>query len=133
MSPKVCKIAGYVVTGLLSAMIAFGGFMQITLNEQAVMTFNRLQMGNLVVIRFLGLMKILGAIGLWVPRGRSWAVHGLTFLFLGALASHLGAGDPAQEYIGGCMGLALLGVSEWLACQKGCSTGSEMGGNRHAA
>ena len=108
------KNLGYAVTALFCAMMAFGGVMQVTLNEQAVMVFNRLMINNTATMQFLGLMKLAGVVGMWVPRGRTWAIHGFTFLFCGALATHWGAGDPMNQFMGPAMGLCLLGCSTWL-------------------
>ncbi len=134
MNQKSMKIAGYVVTGLLSAMVTFGGTMQLIAHEEVITTFRRLQIDNVLLMRFLGLLKVLGAVGLWVPRGRAWAVHGFTFLFCGAVVAHIGAGDPLQEMVGGVIALCLLGASEWLACKTGkASVAGSTSGQRMAA
>ena len=133
MTKKNMKLAGYAVTGLFSAMMLFGGLMQLAAQDQVLAVFHRLLIDNTMTIRFLGLMKIAGAVGMWMPKGRTWAVHGFTFLFCGALVTHLGAADPAPEFIGATVGLCLLGASEWLAKQtRKSSSGSSARGRKAA-
>lgn len=119
MNSKQKKIAGYLFTGLLTAFLIPSGFFQLTANEQVVTVFHRLQIDNILMIRFLGAMKLLAAVGLWVPRARNWAFHGLTFLFCGALFTHFGAGDVAKEFFGPALGLGLVAASEWFARNSG--------------
>jgi hypothetical protein len=134
MNQKNMKIAGYVVTGLLTLMMIPSGIMQAILHEQVVATFHRLQIDNLFMMRFLGCMKLAGAVGLWVPRGRTWAIHGFTFLFCGALICHIGVGDPMGEMVGATLGLCLVTASQWFAGKTGNgSADTSMFNRRHAA
>lgn len=119
MSQKMFKNVGYAVTGFFSLMMLFSGVMQWTANEQVITGFNHVMITNLATIRFIATMKILGVVGMWVPRGRAWAVHGFTFLFCGAMATHVGAGDTFAQVMGPGFGLLLLGASEWCARKAG--------------
>ena len=65
----------------------------------------------LYLMKITGLAKILGAITLLVNRPAlfvEWAYAGFTFLFLGATASHLLAGDAVQAPIPMSMFLLLM-------------------------
>jgi DoxX-like family len=56
----------------------------------------------LYLMKILATAKILGAVALLVNRSRrisEWAYAGFGILFLGAMASHLLAGDPAHAPI----------------------------------
>lgn len=119
MNKKNMKTTGLVVTGLFSAVVLVGGFMQLTGHEMAVATYSRLGLSNGMLMRFLGALQILGVVGMWNPKGRAWAVHCFTFLFCVGLVCHYGAGDAAKDFAYPAASLCLLWGSEWLARKTG--------------
>lgn len=68
----------------------------------------------LYIFQLIGVLKILGVLVLLLPKMhliKEWAYAGFFFLMVGALYSHLSAGDPMIESIGPSLLLVLCGVS----------------------
>lgn len=118
MNQNQKNMVGLVTRGLLTAMLVMGGCMQLLGVDQVVNNFHNIGIDNITMIRVIGLFKIAGAFGLWVPQGKAWAVHGCVFLFVGALSAHFGAGEPVSQYFGATLGLVFLGTSEWFSNDK---------------
>ena len=62
-------------------------------------------------VRFLGAMKILGAIGIWVPLSKEIAYTGFIFVCIGAVYTHLIILDPLKEFVGIFIAITLLSIS----------------------
>ena len=45
---------------------------------------------------FIGVVELLGAIGLLIPKTTRWAVYGLTAVMVGAAYTHVAAGEGSQ-------------------------------------
>jgi putative oxidoreductase len=58
---------------------------------------------------FIGTCEFLGGIALLIPRLAFWAGCGLFIIMLGALYTHLSAGE-ADKIWGACIGLVLTGL-----------------------
>jgi hypothetical protein len=91
------KIGFWVVTVLFLLPMAGSGIPELlgVYMEGNVATFARLGY-PLYLMRILGLAKILGAVAIVSDKSvrlKEWAYAGYTFNLLGALASHLLAGD----------------------------------------
>ncbi|HEX4924078.1 MAG TPA: DoxX family protein [Bdellovibrionales bacterium] len=101
----------YGTNGLLTFMLLGGGYSMLTGAPDMITNLARLGLTNTGIIALLGTLKVLAAIGLWVPAGREWAEKGLVFLFTGALAAHAGAGDPLSAFAPAGIALLLTIVS----------------------
>jgi hypothetical protein len=69
------------------------------------------------LLRFLGAAKLLGVITVLLPaapRLKEWAYAGLVIDLIGALYSHLSAGDPPSAWLLPVIGLVLIVASYWL-------------------
>jgi hypothetical protein len=111
---KYNKHVYYGFTALVSLTSTMSGLMILSGSEQVMQGMNHVGMTNPVLLKYLGVAKLLGAIGLWVPRGKSWAYHGFTFLFCGAMCAHIGAGDGMKEIMAPFMSLVFMGVSYYF-------------------
>ncbi|MES2389572.1 MAG: DoxX family protein [Bacteroidota bacterium] len=92
------KIAYYVITGLLSLGLLFGGFMQLTHNPEMVSNMAKLGYAP-YVLTLLGTLKMLAPVAFWVPgfpKVREWAYAGVVFLAIGAIFSHISSNDAAH-------------------------------------
>ena len=65
-------------------------------------------------LTLIGIWKILGVLAVLIPGTpllKEWAYAGFTFVMTGAMASHLAVGDPALDFFGPILLLALTVVS----------------------
>lgn len=110
---KKIKITYWAVTGLFSAFILLGAIMDVLKTPDAV-AFMKLLGYPEYIIRFIGVMKILGVIGVLIPnypKIKEWAYAGLAFDLLGAAYSHIANGDGADKFMPAIIGLLLLTFS----------------------
>jgi hypothetical protein len=75
----------------------------------------------------IGTAKLLGALALLVPVTprtlRDWAYAGFVFNLLGAVASHVGAGDPIGDTLAPLMPLTIL-LASYALWRSGAATSS---------
>ena len=107
------KIIYWVLTILVLAPTAGSGISELFTEGPApvIQTFHNLGY-PLYLMKILGLSKILGALAILtgqIPQMKEWAYAGFTFMFLGATASHLLAGDYAHAPIPFTLFLLLMG------------------------
>ena len=98
------KQIGYWIVTLLVLLPAAGtGILELFANGPAVTVQSLHMLGYpLYLMKIDGVAKLLGAITLMLNRPArlvEWAYAGFSFLFLGATASHLLAGDAAHAPI----------------------------------
>lgn len=60
----------------------------------------------------IGVLELLGAIGLLLPRTAGWAALGLSVIMLGAIGTHVADGDPVAALLPAGM-LGLLSLVLW--------------------
>jgi len=80
----------------------------------------------LYFLTLLGILKILGVITVLVPKFpllKEWAYAGFFFLMLGAIYSHLAAGDRAVEILPSLL-LLVLNLVSWYYRPAGRKTAS---------
>jgi uncharacterized membrane protein YphA (DoxX/SURF4 family) len=93
---KKIKIAYWIFTILLSALMIAGSIPDIMSHPDAVTLFKHLGY-PLYLLPFLGVAKILGITAILVPgfpRLKEWAYAGLFFDITGAFYSGICVGDP---------------------------------------
>ena len=110
------KIAYWIVTGLMAALMALSAVPDILRIPEAVEIFRHLGYPE-YLLPFIGVAKILGVIAVLVPRFprlKEWAYAGLVFDVIGAFYSHLSVGDPPSAWILPLIALALIAGSYFL-------------------
>ncbi len=113
---KKLKIAYYIVTVIFSLFIIAGSIPDILAVPGAREFITNLGY-PVYVLYIVGWAKVFGIIGIWQPKSRSlqeWAYAGLTFDLVGALWSHLAAGDAAFLMVPALIALTLLSASYLL-------------------
>jgi uncharacterized membrane protein YphA (DoxX/SURF4 family) len=100
---KKNKIFFWVFTLLFLLPSAGSGVFELFSNGPQVTVQTLTLLGYpLFLMKILGFSKLLGALAILtgrIPRMKEWAYAGFSFLFLGATASHLLAGDTAHAPI----------------------------------
>lgn len=107
-------IAYWIVTGLLTPCMFFGGLFQVLHNPWTEQGFRDLGY-PMYFMTIIGSWKMLGVIALLVPRFpllKEWAYAGFFFAMTGAWISHLVHGDPVTKWIAPFM-FAILTVLSW--------------------
>src|SRR5262252_2049757 len=97
---KVFVHAYWAVTSLTAAFMLMASVPDVLINPQAVAVFTHLGYPT-YLLPFLGIAKILGVVAVLAPAPRTlkeWAYAGLIFDLVGALYSHLSAGDPVSVW-----------------------------------
>jgi DoxX-like family len=106
------KILFWATTGFVAFGMAASSIMYFTYNPAIVEGFEHIQFPRYMIV-VLGVAKLLGAIGLLLPKQaklNEWAYAGFTFMFVGAIFSHLATSSPFAPPL---IALILLGVSYW--------------------
>ena len=88
------KIIYWTATGLVAAGMTMSAFMYLSNNPALMSSFEALGIPKYLVI-VLGVAKLFGAIALIAPvweRLKEWAYAGFTFVFLGAIWTHVSTG-----------------------------------------
>ena len=111
------KIAYWIVTSLMAALMIFSAVPDVLMVEGAVQIFTHLGYPK-YLIPFIGVAKILGALAVIIPglprSLKEWAYAGLAIDLVGALYSHFSVGDPAVFFIVPAVALVLVFVSYFL-------------------
>ena len=95
---KILKIIYWTSTVILALVFAMNVFMYFTRNPQIVAGIESLGY-PLYLLDILGIAKLLGIIALLFPkfpRLKEWAYAGFTFDLVGAMWSHIAAGDTSS-------------------------------------
>ncbi len=100
---RIWQILYWIVTGLLIVLGLFIGalwdFKLVGSNAPEVLAHLGYPLYLLII---LGVAKVLAAFALIIPGFlllKEWAYAGIAFIFLGAMASHLLAGDGVEAFI----------------------------------
>ena len=105
--------SGWLVTGLMAALLLLSAIPDILRMPEALTVFARLGYPPYLLL-FLGTAKMLGVAAVLVPgvpRLKEWAFAGLAFDVTGALYSHLSIGDPPGAWVPAAIALALIAGS----------------------
>jgi hypothetical protein len=104
---------GWLVTGLMAALLLLSAIPDILRMPEALTVFARLGYPPYLLL-FLGTAKMLGVAAVLVPgvpRLKEWAFAGLAFDVTGAIYSHLSIGDPPSAWGPAAIALALIAGS----------------------
>jgi uncharacterized membrane protein len=112
---KKSKLIWYwIITGLLSFFIFFGGLAQAVQAKGVVQGFKPLGYPT-YFISIIGVWKVLGVIAILIPGFpllKEWAYAGLFFAMTGAVISHIASDDIKLQIIAPFM-LAVFAVLSW--------------------
>jgi DoxX-like family len=94
---KKVKIAHWIFTGLISALLLMGASMYILDHEEVVKSFNHLGFPTwliypMAIAKFLGVMMLLTKFNKWLTE---WAYAGIVFNLLLGFGAHLAISDDA--------------------------------------
>jgi hypothetical protein len=104
----------WIITGILSFCIFFGGLTQALLLKQTVEGFKPLGYPT-YFIALIGIWKMLGIIAIVVPKFpllKEWAYAGIFFVMTGAVISHIASNDVSAQIISPFV-LAIFTVLSW--------------------
>lgn len=104
----------WIVTGLLSVCIFFGGLAQALQLKQTIEGFKPLGY-PLYFISLIGIWKMLGVMAILIPRFKllkEWAYAGIFFTMTGAVISHIASNDIKAQIIAPIV-LAIFTVLSW--------------------
>lgn len=110
----------WIATGLMSALIMLGAFMDVIKNPEAVALIRHLGYPEYFV-PFIGVIKILGVTAILLPgfpKLKEWAYAGLVFDVSSALFSHFAVGDGPDKWISALLGLVLISSSYILYSKR---------------
>lgn len=109
------KILGYwVTTGLIAAVLLFGGAVDVAHPPSAVAFLAHLGYPAYFAM-LIGTWKVLGGLALLaprLPRLKEWAYAGVFFDLTGAAISHAASGDPAPRILVPLV-MTALAVASW--------------------
>ena len=104
----------WIITGILSFCIFFGGLTQALQMKQTIEGFKPLGY-PIYFISVIGIWKMLGVIAILVPKFKllkEWAYAGIFFVMTGAVISHIASNDVSAQIISPVM-LAIFTVLSW--------------------
>lgn len=117
---KKINILYWTVTGLMAVFMVLGAVMDILKTPDAIEFMKQLGYPE-YLIRFLGVMKILGVATILIqryPKLKEWAYAGLAFDTFGALYSHLSHGDSVDKWFPALLGLILVMASYFIHSKR---------------
>jgi hypothetical protein len=104
----------WIITGLLSFCIFFGGLTQAVQMKQTIEGFKPLGY-PIYFISLIGIWKMLGVIAILIPGFKllkEWAYAGIFFTMTGAVISHIASNDVKAQIIAPIV-LAIFTVLSW--------------------
>ena len=107
------RIAYWIITSLMAVLMGLSGVPDILMIPEALAVFRHLGYPD-YLLPFIGVAKILGAIGVLqplFPRLKEWAYTGLMIDVLGAFYSHISVGDPASGWVPPLIAILLILIS----------------------
>lgn len=108
MNQKTQRIVWVVLLILAALWMASSGIMKFMPNAEMVDSFARWGHSETFMM-MIGAFEIAGAIGLFIPKLRKWAILGLLLIMAGAIFTHITAGE--YHLLGGAaMAIVLLAL-----------------------
>lgn len=115
MNNKTLEIIYWASTALVIFVCLYSGIQNIRLTEEVKM-LNAQHGFNILLIPFLGILKILGAAAISIPYFKQFkdpAYHGLIFYFIGA--TYINIIDDSKSYITTILILVFIIISFWAS------------------
>jgi len=109
------------IRAILSLILTKAGFDNLTHSEEMIGNMQHLGYPE-YLLTILGSAYLIGVVALWQTKSqtlREWAHAGFTIAMLGAFASHLFTGDPAQYFAPSLVFLLLFQVAYFLEKKYG--------------
>ena len=103
---KAKNIIFFSVLGLTSLGFLFAGGGKAFAIPEAIQQNQTLHL-DVWFVRLIGFLELLGVIGLWLPKFRTYAVICLMVIMIGAIGCHLGAAQ-SQNVVPATVFFALL-------------------------
>lgn len=112
------KTGFYLVLGVLTAFFLMAGGAKLSGQQANVETFARFHL-PLWFMYVIGVVEVLGAMGLWIPRLSAIAAVGLIGVMLAAVAFHV-LFDPLVMALPALLAAGLLGVVAKVMWRRAC-------------
>ena len=115
-SSRARSISFWLATGIIALETGAGAEWDLVRNPFVCNIFNHLGY-PLYLLTIIGIWKVLAFIALLIPgftRLKEWAYAGLFFVYTGAAASHIAAGDAVSAWAGPAVFGAITLVSWYL-------------------
>lgn len=96
MSTKAKQIIGWTLSGLISALLLFSAFNKLTGSFNEMMTSFGFTDSEIILI---GIGEILATVLFLIPKTSSLGVLLLSAYMGGAIATHMQAAPPAENYV----------------------------------
>jgi len=110
MQPKAVKIIYWIFLAIFCLSLIADGIGGITMAKQGVEVLQHLGYPT-YIMPLMGYLKILGVVALLQPkyqRIKEWVYAGVTFIFIGAIVSHLAVGDHFKELFPPIISLGIM-------------------------
>jgi uncharacterized membrane protein YphA (DoxX/SURF4 family) len=101
----------WILTILLSLVFVAAGTAKLFSVEQVIVSFQLLGMPSMAIV--VGLLEIIGAVALFVPKLRFMAALGLLVIMLGAIGYHLTL-DPEKNAVPALVLFVLCAILAWF-------------------
>ncbi len=88
MTPRTLNIVTWSLTILFALWIFVAGLSHVVPSYEQIDNFRKWDLSRSFMV-FIGICEMLGAIALFFPKLRSFAVLGLTVILVGAIATHI--------------------------------------------
>lgn len=116
---KKLKIFYWIFTGLMAALLGLGAIFDAISAPEAIEHVTHIGYPAYIV-PFLGVAKMAGIIAILIPgfpRVKEWAYAGLIYDLVGAMYSHMSAGEPVSAWAPLTI-LVLLVVGSYILYHK---------------
>jgi uncharacterized membrane protein YphA (DoxX/SURF4 family) len=115
--PKWQNVTLWILQSLLAALYLFSGISKLIGHPEITAAFEKFGY-PMWFATFIGVAETLGGVALLVPRVIWLGSAGLSIIMLGAMYSHLKAGDPAGETAFTAVLAVLLAAIAWMRRPK---------------
>jgi putative oxidoreductase len=98
---------------LLAALFIVAGVMKLSATEFEVHGFAHFGYASWFMY-LIGVLELAGGLGLLMRRSAGWAALAMVVVMIGAVASHLNAGDGPAMFTPACVVLLLCALAAWI-------------------
>jgi len=115
------KILYWISTAVVAGMMLFSAALYLTQSADLMTGFKTLGL-PVYIVMILGTAKLFGGLALLLPvpsKIKEWAYAGFTFVFIGAIWTHLATQTP---FVAPLIFLVVLALSYWFWQKTGASS-----------